>query len=151
MLWRRRPLVAGAVTLFLSGLAIRAVSTVYRVALVRVAGEDILGLYQLTLPIYRLGWTLATFGIPVAISQLSADRAGRGDMDGARRLRRAGLQLTALIAAAVSVGLALGSEGIAVHILTDPRTRLPLLVMPFLLVPAALCSAFRGVMQANSA
>lgn len=147
MLWRRRPLVAGAVTLFLSGLAIRAVSTVYRVALVRVAGEDILGLYQLTLPIYRLGWTLATFGIPVAISQLSADRAGRGDMDGARRLRRAGLQLTALIAAAVSVGLALGSEGIAVHILTDPRTRLPLLVMPFLLVPAALCSAFRGVMQ----
>lgn len=147
MLWKRRPLVAGAVTLFVSGLLIRAISTVYRIVLVRVAGEDILGLFQLTLPIYRLGWTLATFGIPVAISQLSADRVGRGDMHGALRLRRVGLQLTAIIALAVSAALALGSETIAVHILTDPRTRLPLLVMPFLLVPAALCSAFRGVMQ----
>ena len=111
MLWRRRPLVAGAVTLFLSGLAIRAVSTVYRVALVRVAGEDILGLYQLTLPIYRLGWTLATFGIPVAISQLSADRAGQpwtapawraGFSSRRHRRRRLG-------------GLALGSEGTPPH------------------------------------
>lgn len=147
MLWRRRPLVAGAVTLFVSGLLIRAISTVYRIVLVRVAGEDILGLFQLTLPIYRMGWNLATFGIPVAISQLSADRAGRGDMHGALRLRRVGLKLTALIALAVSIALALGSEQVAVHVLTDPRTRLPLLVMPFLLFPAALCSAFRGIMQ----
>lgn len=147
MIWKRRPLVAGAVTLFASGLLIRIISTLYRVVLVRVAGEDILGLYQLTLPIYRLGWTLATFGIPVAISQLSADATGRGNAYAALRLRLVGLRLTLIAALSVSLLLALSSDLLANVVLTDPRARIPLLVMPFLIIPSALCSALRGVVQ----
>lgn len=147
MMWKRRPLIAGAVTLFASGLLIRVISTVYRVLLVRVAGEDIVGLFQLTLPVYRLGWTLATFGIPVAISQLTADAAGRGDAYGASRLRSVGLKLTALVALVTAAGLAFGNELVAVEVLTDARTGLPLVLMGLLLFPAALCSAYRGVVQ----
>lgn len=147
MLWKRRPLVAGAVTLLASGLFIRLISTVYRIALVRIAGEDILGLFQLTLPIYRLGWTLATAGLHVAINQLTADATGRRDLHGAARLRDVGIKLTLFSAFAVSLALYLGSDFIAAEILTDPRTRLPLALMGTLLFPAALSAAYRGVLQ----
>lgn len=147
MLWKRRPLVAGAVTLVASGLAIRVISTIYRVLLVRVAGEDIVGLYQLTLPVYRLGWTLATFGIPVAISQLTADALGRGDLYAARRLRSVGVRLTGLTALAVATALALCRGWIATEIVTDPRTALPIAFIAVLVLPSALCSAYRAVVQ----
>lgn len=147
MFWKRRPLIAGAVTLLASGLFIRLISTVYRIALVRIAGEDILGLYQLALPIYRLGWTLATAGLHVAINQLSADALGRGDMYGAARLRDVGLKMTLFTAFVVSVAIWAGSNFLAVEVLTDARTRLPLAFMSALLFPAALSAAYRGVLQ----
>lgn len=147
MLWKRRPLIAGIITLAASGLFIRLISTVYRIALVRIAGEDVLGLYQLALPIYRLGWTLATAGLPVAINQLTADAAGRRDAYGAQRLRTVGIKLTIAIAASVSLALWLATDFLAADILGDVRTTLPLRFMPTLLFPAALSAAYRGVLQ----
>ena len=68
---RRRPLLAGAAALFLAGIANRLIGTVYRVLLVRAAGEDVVGLFQMTMPVYRIVATIATAGIPVAIARLA--------------------------------------------------------------------------------
>lgn len=147
MWWRRHPLVAGAVTLFLSGLFTRAVGTIYRILLVRTAGEAVLGIFQMTMPIYKLGWTLATLGLPVAIARLTADAMGRRQRVTAYRLRRVGLALTLYAAIGVALVFLFGSGFLAETILTDGRTRLPLALMGALLVPAALCASYRGALQ----
>src|SRR5690625_1629853 len=126
MWWKRHPLIAGAVTLFLSGLFTRAVGTVYRIFLVRSAGEEVLGLFQMTLPVYRVAWTLATLGLPIAIARLSAEASGRGRGPEAARFQQVGLTLTLYSGILVAAALIIGSDFLASTVLTDSRARLPL-------------------------
>lgn len=144
---KKRPLVAGAAALFLAGVANRIIGTVYRVLLVRTAGEEVVGIFQMTMPVYRLAWTLAAAGLFVAIARLSADALGGKDRLKARRYGRVGLTLSLITAVGAATLLLLSRDLWAHHFLTDPRTSVTLWVLPFLLVPAALSAALRGVLQ----
>lgn len=147
MWWKRHPLIAGAITLFLSGLFTRAVGTVYRIFLVRSAGEEVLGLFQMTLPVYRVALTLATLGLPIAIARLSAEASGRGRGQEAARYQHVGLTLTLYSAMIVAIALIISSDFLATTVLTDPRTRFPLLIMGLLLIPSSLAASYRGALQ----
>lgn len=147
MWWKRHPLIAGAITLFLSGLFTRAVGTIYRIFLVRSAGEEVLGLFQMTLPLYRVALTLATLGLPVAIARLAAEASGRGRDHEAARYQHVGLTLTLYSAVIVAIGLIISSDFLATTVLTDPRTRLPLLIIGLLLIPSSLAASYRGALQ----
>lgn len=149
MWWKRHPLIAGAITLFLSGLFTRAIGTVYRIFLVRTAGEEVLGLFQMTLPVYRVALTLATLGLPVAIARLAAEASGRGRDHEAARYQHVGLTLTLYSAVVVAVALIIGSDFLATTVLTDPRTRFPLLIIGLLLIPSSLAASYRGALQAK--
>lgn len=144
---KRRPLLAGAAALFLAGIANRFIGTVYRVLLVRAAGEDVVGLFQMTMPVYRIVATLATAGIPVAIARLSADALGKRDYPSARRYFHVGLSVTTATAAAAALLLLVTHRLWAYTVMTDSRTAIALAVLPFLLVPAALSASLRGVLQ----
>lgn len=144
---RRRPLLAGAAALLLAGIANRLIGTLYRVLLVRVAGEDVVGLFQMTMPVYRIVSTLATAGIPVAIARLAADSLGTRDYAGARRYFHVGLSLTMTTALAAAAFLFLTHRVWAYTVMTDSRTAMALAVLPLLLIPAALSASLRGVLQ----
>jgi len=144
---RRRPLLAGAAALMAAGIANRLIGTLYRVLLVRVAGEEVVGLFQMTMPVYRIAATVATAGIPVAIARLSADALGMRDYAGARRYFHAGLSLTAATALAASALLFLTRKIWAYTVMTDSRTAVALAILPLLLFPAALSASLRGVLQ----
>lgn len=144
---RTRPLVAGAAAMFAAGILNRLIGTLYRVLLVRAAGEDVVGIFQMTLPIYRLAWTLATAGLHVAIARLTADALGSGDLRAANRYGRVGFVLS-MITAGIASLLLLATQPIwSERFLTDPRTDITFLVLPVLLFPAALSAALRGVLQ----
>lgn len=147
MWWKRHPLIAGAITLFLSGLFTRAVGTIYRIFLVRAAGEEVLGLFQMTLPVYRVALTLATLGLPIAIARLSAEASGRGRDREAARYQHIGLTLTLYSAIIVAIALIVSSDFLATTVLTDPRTRFPLLIIGLLLIPSSLAASYRGALQ----
>ncbi len=133
--------------LFLAGVANRVIGTLYRVLLVRTAGEEVIGIFQMTMPVYRVASTLASAGMHVAIARLSADASGSADPEAARRFGRVGVTLTFFTAIASALVL-FGSRGLwANHFLTDSRTIVTLSVLPLLLVPAALCNSLRGVLQ----
>lgn len=144
---RKRPLVAGAAALFLAGVANRIIGTIYRVLLVRTAGEEVVGLVQMSLPIYRVASTLATAGLFVAIARLAADARGARDAARARAYGRTGLTLTLCTALLAAAFLFLTRRLFANHFLTDPRTVVTLALFPLLLVPAALSQSLRGVLQ----
>lgn len=144
---RHRPLVKGAAALFAAGVLNRIIGTIYRVLLVRTAGEDVVGLFQMTLPIYRLAWLLATAGLPVAIAKLTADAIGNRDEQKAYRFGKIGFSLTVFTAAMAAL-LLLATEPIwSERLLTDARTDITMKVLPLLLFPAALSAAVRGMLQ----
>lgn len=144
---RKRPLVAGAFALFMAGIANRLIGTVYRVLLVRFAGEEAVGLFQMTMPVYRIVATIASAGIPVAIARLAADALGQRDFPGARRYFRTGVSLTTATSVAAALFLLLTHRFWAYTVMTDSRTSIALAILPLLLVPAAFSASLRGVLQ----
>jgi len=75
---RRRPLLQGALMLMAAGAATRAIGTLYRIVIVRWAGPEALGLYQMVMPVYRMASAMATLRLPVALTRVDGRGVGAG-------------------------------------------------------------------------
>lgn len=141
---RKRPLLRSALMLMGAGAVTRAIGVVYRVLIVRWAGPEALGLFQMVMPLHRMASTMATLRLPVALTRLTADGLARGDLEAVRQARR----LTAVMITVLSIitGVAVVSMApfLSQRFLTDPRTERLILLLPLAFVPSALTGIFRG-------
>lgn len=71
---KNRSFVKGAVILGIAGLTIKALGAAFRIPLTNIIGDSGMGYYQTAYPIYVLFLTIATAGIPTAISRMVAER-----------------------------------------------------------------------------
>ena len=99
----------------------------YRVALSRMVGAEVMGLYQLLMPVYSVLLSLTAVGLTAAASNLTSQHLALGNGRG-----------VALVLLPVGGAAVLGSDAISVYLLGDARTQLGLV----LLVP---CAALTGV------
>ena len=133
-------LSAGRGALFLTALS--ALSQLlgfgYRVALSRMAGAEVMGLYQLIMPVFSVMLSLTAVGLTAAASNLTSQHLALGNRRAAGQTVSTCLKL--FFAALLPVGamVAIGSDAISVYLLGDARTQLGLI----LLVP---CVALTGV------
>lgn len=110
----------------------------YRVALSRMVGAEVMGLYQLLMPVYSVLLSLTAVGLTAAASNLTSQHLALGNGRGAAQVLGTCLRLLALVLLPVGGAAALGSDAISVYLLGDARTQLGLV----LLVP---CAALTGV------
>lgn len=143
---RNRPLLKTILALGSSAIFGRVMGTVYRVALVRAAGQDAIGLVQLALPVYRIARSIATLGLPIAIAKSTAERSA---LQNKPELSAYRLGLILMLRASLIGFLvqALFSNTWARIVLTDERTEPALVVLAALLIPIAVTSAMRGAVQ----
>ncbi|MBO8140595.1 MAG: oligosaccharide flippase family protein [Firmicutes bacterium] len=141
---RRRPLLWGALILMASGAVTRAAGTVYRILIVRWAGAEALGLFQMVLPLFRLASAMATLRLPVALTRVTADGLARGDIPAVATARQATAALIIVLTALTALAVAAGAPFLAREYLTDPRTEPLILLLPVAFVPSALTGIFRG-------
>ncbi len=131
---------AGRGALFLTGLS--AVSQLlgfcYRVALSRMVGAEVMGLYQLIMPVYSVILSLTAVGLTSAVSNLTSQYLALGNRRAAGQTVSACLKLFFLLLLPVGAAVILGSDALSVYLLGDARTQLGLM----LLVP---CVALTGV------
>lgn len=128
----------GAVLLTALGAASQLLGFGYRVALARMVGAQVMGLYQLLMPVYAVLLSLATIGLTAAVSNLTAQYLARGNARGADQALGTCLKLFALMLLPVGGWLILASDFVSVSLLGDARTQLGLI----LLVP---CVALTGI------
>ncbi|HLT58037.1 MAG TPA: oligosaccharide flippase family protein [Limnochordales bacterium] len=141
---RRRPLLKGALMLMAAGAMTRALGTLYRILIVRWAGAEALGLFQMVLPLYRMASTMATLRLPVALTQVTADALARGRLDQVHRARRVTAALIMAMTGLTALTVVGAAPFLAGRYLTDPRTGLLILLLPLAFVPSALTGIFRG-------
>ena len=79
-------LLKGTFILAISGMIVKVIGSLNWIFLSRILGGEGIGLYQMGFPIYLLGLTLSSAGIPVAISILTAEKVAQEDYLGARRV-----------------------------------------------------------------
>lgn len=130
--------------LMAAGAVTRALGMVYRIVIVRWAGPEALGLFQMVMPVFRAASTMATLRLPVALTRLVADGLARGDVEAVLRARRLTALLIVALTGLTAAALAAGAPFLARRFLTDPRTEGLLLLLPLAFVPSALTGIFRG-------
>lgn len=137
----RPSLLSGTLLLTATGLFSQGLGFLYRIALSRLIGAELMGLYQLIMPVYSVLLSLTAVGLTVAVSTLSARFQALGDTAAIRRVLRRGV--LAFLALAVPLGMAviLLSDPISVHLLGDARTQLGVC----LLIPCVLLTGVENL------
>jgi len=113
----------------------------YRIALSRLAGAEVMGLYQLIMPVYSVLLSLTAVGLTVAVSTQSARYNALRDWGAVRRVLRRGVTLFLVLFLPLGTGLILCSDPVSVYVLGDARTRLGLI----LLVPCVLLTGIENL------
>ncbi|MGI6751432.1 MAG: putative polysaccharide biosynthesis protein [Anaerovoracaceae bacterium] len=146
----KKTFLHGAVVLGIAGLVIKVMGMVFRIPLANIIGADGMGYYQTAYPVYVLLLTLATAGVPVAISRMVAERNAVNDYYEAYRVFRISFFLLLLIGTFSSVFLFFGSESIVAfqnpEDLTHSAKYAMMAIAPALIV-VPIQAAFRGFFQ----
>lgn len=133
-------LSAGQGALFLTALSAisQLLSFFYRVVLSRLVGAEVMGLYQLIMPVYSVILSLTAVGLTSAASNLTSQHLALGRRRAADQTVATCLTFFFLLLLPIGTAVILGSDAISVYLLGDARTQLGLI----LLIP---CVAFTGV------
>lgn len=119
----------------------QAVGFVYRVFLSRMVGSEIMGLYQLVMPVSSVLMSLTAVGFTVACSNLSARYRATGNQKAAAQTVKTCLLCFFCAFGVVALIAAPLSDAISVHLLGDARSRLGLL----LLLPCVLLTGLENI------
>lgn len=141
---RRRPLVRNALLLMGAAAISRAIGTGYRILIVRLAGAEALGLFQMVLPVFRTASTLSTLRLPVGLTRLTAHRLARGDVEGVYEARSQTAILITVLSLLTTLLTWTSAPFIARHLVTDPRVERLIWLLPLAFVPSAFTGIFRG-------
>lgn len=124
-----------------TGLFSQVLGFFYRIALSRLIGAEVMGLYQLVMPVYSVFLSVVAVGLTTAVSTLSAEYHALGRPAAIRQALRRCLLVFFALAVPLGVGLVLFSDAVSVHLLGDARTQLGLI----LLVPCILLTGVENL------
>lgn len=125
----------------------RLVGFIYRIVLIRIAGQEAVGLFQMVFPAYSLFLVLATAGLPIAVAKLVAEHRGRNNQTGIRSVLRTAVFTALLMGLAANVLLFMLSRTLANDVMRDSRIYYALLIIAPSLPLVAMSAVFRGYFQ----
>ena len=94
----------------------------YRVALSRMVGAEVMGLYQLIMPVYSVLLSLTAVGLTAAVSNLTPQYLALGNSRGIPQLLGTCLKALFLLMIPITVVVVLCYDPISVYWLGDART-----------------------------
>lgn len=112
-----------------TGLVSQILGFLYRIALSRLIGAEIMGLYQLIMPVYSVVMSVVAVGLTTAVSTLTAQFHALGNRAAIRQALRRCLLAFFLLALPLGGALALCSDAVSVYLLGDARTQLGLILL----------------------
>ena len=128
----------GVLLLTILGALSQLLAFGYRVVLSRLAGAEVMGLYQLVMPVYSVVLSLTAVGLTSAVSNLTSQHLALHNSRAAAQTLSTCLRLFSLLLMLVGSVLVTCSDFISTAFLGDARTQLGLI----LLVP---CVALTGI------
>lgn len=144
----KEKLIYGTVLLTVSGLLCRLIGFFYRVFLAREIGAEGMGIYQLVIPVYHLGYAICTAGIQTALSRLIASYTAKKNHEKALLIFLLGTSVSFLFSVAISLLIWGNAAILAKDLLGDPQST-PLLkllayALPFGSIHGCIVGWFMG-------
>ena len=141
---QKHVLLKGAFILTITGFITRLIGFFYRIFLSQMFGEEGVGIYQLTFPIYALGFSLTCAGIEIAISRTVAQKNVTGKSDETRIVLHSGCLFSILFSIIFMITIQKQSTFIATQLLNEPRCEPLLLIISYALPFSSLHSCIYG-------
>jgi len=144
---KKRSFLWGAMILAIAGGICKVLGAIYRIPLARLIGDEGMALYQMAYPIYTIILTLATAGVPVAISVLISRGETKGYTGDSRKIFRVSLLILLSFGFVLTLLVMLTAPFIANNILKEPRAYYPIMAVAPAIFLSSLMSVFRGYFQ----
>jgi len=144
---KKRSFLWGAMILAIAGAICKVLGAIYRIPLARLVGDEGMALYQMAYPIYTTILTLATAGVPIAISVLVSRGETQGYTGDSRKIFRMSLLILLTFGFILTVLVMLFAPFIANNILREPRAYYPIMGVAPAIFLSSLMSVFRGYFQ----
>lgn len=141
-------LMKGTFVLALAAFLSKLLGVIYKIPYQNITQDMGFYVYEQVYPIYMILLTLATAGVPVAISKLVAERLAYQDHTGARKVFKAATLLLTLTGFLFFSALFLGAPLVAA-ILYDPQLTLAIQSVSFALLVVPVMAAIRGYFQGH--
>lgn len=148
---KKRTLFVGTFILTATGFLSRLIGFFFRMFLSHTFGEEQVGLYQLTFPLYALCFSLTAGGIETAIARCTARKITLGKKNDALKILYLGLGISLLLSFIILIFVQGNTTFLATQILGDARSE-PLLLtivyaIPFASVHSCICGYYFGQKQ----
>lgn len=138
----------GTLILIIFNLIGKIIGAVYRIPLASIVGGEGIGQYQLTFPLYSLILTIATSGIPVAISKMVAEFNCKHNFSNSKKLLKISLLILTIVSAILATIVVLSAK-----LVSSWQGNPNIYICYYGIAPAILfvgiLSAFRGFFQGN--
>lgn len=121
-----------------------------RTIIVRLAGAEALGLYQMVFPAYRLIAAIVTIGLPTVLTTLVADYIARGAAEEAERVSRIAAAVIFVLSIAASILLWSMRDLLASHFFADSRVSTALIFMPLALIFSCEAAVLQAYYQGRN-
>ena len=135
----------GTLILFLSGIILKILGFFYQIYVVRTIGTEALGLVNMVFPYYITLVTIATMGMPLAISRLVAKGEARGVNTG--KIMRTAFAVVLILSVSLTVLAVIILPEVFVYLEFDTRLRWCFYIMLPGITIVPLCSVMRGYFQ----
>ncbi len=142
----KKSFMQGAVILGIAGIIIKIMGAFFRIPLANLIGDKGMGYYQTAYPIYVLFLTLATAGIPIAISKMVSERVAVDHHYEAYRVFRVSFILLFTIGICSSAVLFFGADYI-VNAIGNPGAKYAMMAIAPALLFVPIMAAYRGYFQ----
>jgi stage V sporulation protein B len=139
----------GAVILSVAGAISKVLGAIYRIPLARLLGGEGMGLYQMAYPIYTTILSLATAGVPVAISVLVSRKETQGFTGDSKKIFRVSLIILSLLGIILTLLVMQSAHFLAEKVLHQPRAYYPIMAVAPAIFFSGLMSVFRGYFQGH--
>lgn len=143
---KNKSFVKGAVVLGIAGIIIKVLGAAFRIPLTNIIGDSGMGYYQTAYPIYVLFLTIATAGIPTAISRMVAERNAINQPYEAHRVFKLSFKLLLGLGIFSSCFLFFGAESIT-RFMKEPDAVYAMKAIAPALFFVPLMASFRGYFQ----
>ena len=146
---RRQNYMHGAAILTVGVIIMKVLGAIYKIPLGNILGDEGYSMFMGAYSIYNIFFTLATAGLPVALSRLVAEADAHGRVRQEEKTFRVALTTFAVSGVVFSVVLFAFPGWLAANSLENPDAAMSIRAMAPAILLVCLVSAYRGYCQGN--
>ena len=146
---RKQNYMHGAAILTVGVIIMKVLGFIYKVPLGNILGDEGYSMFIGAYSIYNIFFTLATAGLPVALSRMVAEADAHGRVRQEEKTFRVALVTFAVLGVLFSLVLFLFPEWLARDYLENPDAAMSIRAMAPAILLVCLVSAYRGYCQGN--